>query len=322
MRKIKWGVLGCGGIANKFATSIQPVETAELVACASNTPGKARDFAQKHAIYDAYDNYPALLEREDLDAVYVATTHNFHHENGLAAMEAGKAVLCEKPLATTAAEARSMAAKAKETGCFLMEGMWTRFLPAIQQMKSWIREGRIGEVKTLRATFAIGFPFDPDHRLYNPDLAGGALLDAGIYPVSLASFLMEEQPEAIAALAEIGQTGVDEQTNAVFRYRKGRMAILGCAVSSPSENRVEVIGTAGRIVIPAQFIGATEVELHQPDGEQTMKRIPFQAKHGFTPEIRAVTDDLLAGRRENEVMPIAETVAVAETLDRILAQIH
>ncbi len=321
MKSTRWGILGCGSIAVKFMHSMKLVSDGEVVACASRTPGKAAAFASEHGVPNDYDSYEALLDCDDVDAVYIATTHNFHLENCLLALEARKAVLCEKPLATNAEECRQIVAKARESDCFLMEGMWTRFLPAIRQMMTWIEAGEIGSLKMLRADFCIRMPFDPEHRLFNPELAGGAQLDTGIYPVSLASMVMGQQPEQVVALAEIGTTGVDEQTVSIFRYPEGRMAMLSCAVSSPSENRVEIAGTAGRIVIPELFLAAEEVELHRFNQEVIRMRLPFDRAAGFSYEIKAVHEALQQGLKECGLMPLEETLAIAETTDRILAQL-
>lgn len=321
MRKIKWGILGCGGIAHKFAGSLASVEDGELVACASRTPGKAEEFSREMVVPQAYSAYERLLSETELDAVYVSTTHNFHCENVLLALSMGKHVLCEKPLGVHANESRKMSALAQEKGLFLMEGMWTRFLPAVQQMKRWLDDGKIGKVKILRATFSIEKPFEPEHRLFNPDLAGGALLDTGIYPVSLASFIMGKQPERIAVLAEMAPTGVDQATLMNFSYADGGMAQLGCGINARSENRVEIVGEKGRIVIPESFLAAKSVEMYRADGTQIKKYHPFKDAEGFRFEIEAVHQALNHGRGESAVMPQAETIAIAETMDRVLKEI-
>ncbi len=321
MKKIKWGILGCGHIAHKFAQSLASMEGGELVACASRTSGRAEAFAKEESVPDFFDSYEAMFAEMDLDAVYVATTHNFHLENVLLALEAGKAVLCEKPLGVNATESREMAKVAKEKGLFLMEGMWTRFLPAIQQMKTWLDAGEIGKVKMLRASFSINKPFDPLHRLYNPELAGGALLDVGIYPVSIAGFIMGAQPERISVLANLAETGVDETTLMNFGYKNGAMAQLSCGIQSPSENRLEIVGEKGRIVIPEHFLGAKDVELHREGGSQEKHHLPYPIPQGFRFEILAVHAALRAGEIECAVMPLAETVALAETMDKVLEKI-
>lgn len=321
MKKTKWGIIGCGGIAHKFANSLASVDEGELVACASRTLGKAETFAREFSGPQAFSKYESMLSEVDLDAVYIATTHNFHCENVQLALSRGKHVLCEKPLGVNAEESKKMSATAKQNELFLMEGMWTRFLPAIQQMKKWLDDGEIGKVKMLRATFSIQKPFDPQHRLYNPDLAGGALLDVGIYPVSFASFVMGKQPDRMAVLANRAPTGVDQTTLMNFGYADGAMAQLGCGITSPSENRAEIVGEKGRIVIPGHFLAAKDVELYRADGSQEKKHLPFKDAEGFRFEIEEVHQVLRKEKRDSAVMPQAETLAIAETMDRVLLEI-
>ncbi len=295
------------------------VPEGEVVACASRTPGKAERFAAECGVPAFYEGYEELLALPEVDAVYVATTHNFHHENVMMCLAQGKAVLCEKPLAVSADQAWEMINRAREKNLFLMEGMWTRFLPAIRQMKTWLDAGEIGALKMLRANFCIQAGFNPQGRLFNPDLAGGALLDAGIYPVSMASYVMGEQPETVKALADIGDTGVDEQSVYAFRYSGNRMALLSSAVTSGSENRVEISGTEGRIVIPALFLASEEVQLHRNNRESICMRLPHNGPQSFSYEIEAANRAIRAGETECAEMPLDESLAIAETMDRILA---
>ncbi|WFB35870.1 Gfo/Idh/MocA family oxidoreductase [Kiritimatiellota bacterium B12222] len=319
MNKVKWGILGCGGIAHKFARSLAVVSTGDLVACASQTPGKAEAFAQCEKVPLFYDSYEALLVDSKVDAIYVATTHNFHVENVLLALAHGKAVLCEKPLGVNAEESQSMAAAANVKGLFLMEGMWTRFLPAHQQLKRWLDAGVIGEVQMLRANFCIQKPFEPEHRLYNPALAGGALLDVGVYPVSFASFVMGEAPERIAVLADMAPTGVDQTTLMSFAYARGAMAQLSCGITAASENRAEIVGTLGRIILPERFHGADTIERVMTDGHQEKLEYPYEDATGFRYEIEAVHVCLRQGQTHCALMPTSESVEIAQTMDRVRA---
>lgn len=317
MKPIRWGIIGCGGIAHKFAKSMQVVDTGDVVACASRTPGKAAAFASAQGLPAAFDNYEALVESPEVDAVYIATTHNYHHENIKLALEAGKAVLCEKPITVNTSEAREVAALARQKGLFLMEGMWTRFLPVIRKVRAWLDEGAIGEIRTLRADFCIDVIKDPKHRIYNPDLAGGALLDAGIYPVSMASFVMGEQPERVTALAHMGETNVDESTGALFGYENGQLALLSCSVNSGSANRLEIAGTQGRIEIPGNFLSADRAVLSPKKGDPVRHETPFKAEHGFSFEIAAANTAIAGGQIEHDVIPLDESVAIMATMDRI-----
>jgi predicted dehydrogenase len=273
-KEIKWGILGCGGIANKFAESTRAVDGAMVIAAASRTPGKAAAFAKKHQIEQSYSDYDELLSNKDVDAVYVATTHNFHYENTREALLANKPVLCEKPFTVNAMEMKVLIALAERQQVFLMEGMWTRFLPAIVQLRRWLAEDLIGSIKQIRATFGFYFPFDPDHRLFNPDLAGGALLDVGIYPLSFAKMVMKQKPVEVKAMGEIGATGVDHQSSYLLKYESGCLAFLNAAVNAWTVSRAEVIGTKGRITIPENFSNAKEVWLEVKDRAPIKKKFP------------------------------------------------
>lgn len=319
MEATRWAILGCGGIAGKFARSLAAVSDGELVACASRTRGKARAFAEEHGARRWYERYEDLVADGEVDAVYVANTHNFHCETALLAMRAGKAVLCEKPLAPTAAEARQMVDCSRESGVFLMEAMWTRFLPAVRQGLSWIREGRIGEVKLVQADFGVRFPWDPEARIFNPDLAGGVLWDLGVYPVSLVSAIMGEQPETLCSLAHRGETGVDEQSACLFRYGGGALAVLSVSGISESTTRAEISGTRGKVIFPEKFLNAQEVELQEENGARRRLRLPFAEAEGFRFEIEAVHASLGEGALESTLMPQAESLAIAGTVDRIRA---
>lgn len=316
---IRWGIIGCGRIAGKFCASMDIVPSGRITACASRTPGRAREFAQQNNIPNPFDDYQSMLECGLVDAVYVATTHNFHHANMMLCFEHGKAVLCEKPLTISAEQTAEVIAKAREKHCFLMEGMWTRFLPSIQKMRRWLKDGRIGDLKMLRADLCFRAPHNPKDRLLNPDLAGGAYLDLGIYPVSMASDVMGRQPERIQVIADIGTTGVDEQTACLFDYGDGRMALLSFSLVSRSQNRMEIVGTDGMIIAPEQFLRARKIELHI--GEKvTIEDLPFPEEKGFCFQIEAVHEALARGEIECAVMPLDETLAIAKTMDAIRDQ--
>ncbi len=258
-KTINWGILGCGGIANKFAESAAVVDGVKVIAAASRTPGKAEGFAEKHSIKEYYSGYAELLKNDEVDAVYVATTHNFHYLNVKQVLEANKPVLCEKPFTVNAREMKSLMTLAEHKQLFMMEAMWTRFLPAVEQVRMWLAEDIIGTIKQIRATFGFRFPFDPNHRLYNLDLAGGAVLDAGIYPLSFANMVMRQKPVEVKALGEIGSTGADEQSSYILKYESGCLALLNSTVNAPVASRAEVIGTKGRLTIPKDFLNAQEV---------------------------------------------------------------
>lgn len=321
-KAVVWGVIGCGGIAeSRFVPGITAARGNVLSAVASRSPGKAEDFARRNGIHGYYQSYEELLSRKEIDAVYIATTHNFHYENVKLALEYGKHVLCEKSFTVNADEARKLIRMARERKLFLMEGMWTRFLPAIIQLREWIKTGRIGEVLQVRANFGFSIDVSPRHRLLNPDLAGGALLDAGIYPLSFASMVMEDKPQFIHAVGEKGSTGVDIHSAYLLKYPKNKIALLSSAVGVDLNNRADILGTKGHITVPAPFHRACRVELYAANEDPLVQEFPPVAQDGFKYEIEAASSAIRSGETESAVMPLDETLLIMSTIDTIKKQL-
>jgi len=320
-KTIRWGILGCGDIARKFAASAERVAGTDITAAASRTPGKAASFAAEFGIPRHYDNYNQLLEDDEVDAVYVATTHNFHYDNVREVLEAGKHVLCEKPMTVNGREMKILSELAADKKLFMMEAMWTRFLPCMVYVRRLLKEGLLGEIRQVRATFGFQFPFNPDHRLYNLSLAGGALLDAGIYPLSFAHMVMKEKPAEIRSLAQIGTTGVDEQSMYLFKYKSGALAVLSSCVNAPVVSRAEIIGTKGRIIIPDKFLAGVDVFLELKGEDRVVSSFDFDDKTGFSYEIEAASESIRKGEVENKIMPVSDSLALMETIDVIKDQL-
>ena len=318
--KIRWGILGTGTIAHKFADALKAVPDAELSAVGSRAQRTADVFGDEFDVPRRHESYQSLAEDPEVDAIYVSSPHPMHCENTLLCLNADKPVLCEKPFALNAREAESMVQCARGRGLFLMEAMWTRFLPAIAQVRQWIADGAIGVVRNMTADFGFRANFNPEGRLLNPALGGGALLDIGVYIVSLASMVYGEQPERIAALADIGTTGVDEQTTMAFRYDSGAMAALSCAVRTDTPRAVSILGTRGNIRIPAPFYDAYAVTLNV-DGEEPVTVEPARVENGFKYEIEEAGRCLREGRLESAILPLDETLAILGTLDAVRAEI-
>jgi len=316
--KIRWGILATGGIAGKFAEDLRHVPDAEAVAVGSRTRESAEAFAGRHGIPRAYGSYEELVRDPDVDIVYVASIHPAHAEHVLLCLEAGKAVLNEKPFTVNAGEAERLIRTARGRGLFLMEAMWTRYLPAIRKVREWIADGRIGEVRSMNAAFGFCAPHDPDGRLLNPHKAGGALLDVGIYPVSFASMVFGRQPERIAARARIGETGVDEHNAMLFSYPGGRTATLQSAVRLQLDNHCDIYGTKGKIHIP-QFWMAREAVLETSSGET--ERFAYDGpRTGYAFEAEEAGRCLREGLTESPDMPLDETLAIMRTMDEIRRQ--
>ena len=315
---IRWGILAAGRIAGSFVEDLRHVPDAEAVAVGSRTREYAEAFAKKHGIPRAYGSYEELVRDPDVDIVYVASIHPGHREHVMLCLEAGKAVLNEKPFTVNAAETEQLIREARSRKLFLMEAMWTRYLPAIRKVREWIADGRIGDIRSMNAFFGIKGPDDPTGRHLDPHKAGGALLDVGVYPVSFASMVFGRQPERIASHAYIGRTGVDEHNAMLFSYPDGRTATLQSAVRLQLNNHCDIYGTKGKIHIP-QFWMAKEAVLETEDGQK--ERFVYDGpRFGYAFEAEEAGRCLREGLTESPVMPLDETLAIMRTMDEIRRQ--
>jgi dihydrodiol dehydrogenase / D-xylose 1-dehydrogenase (NADP) len=315
-KQIGWGILGPGAIATKFVTDLRQLDDARLLAVGSRSLDRASAFAETHDFERAYGSYAELVGDADVDVIYVATPHPFHCESTLLCLEHGKAVLCEKPMGVHAGQVGDMIASAREHGVFLMEAMWTRALPVIRQVRQWLEEGRIGQVRMLTADFGFRTRWNPGARLLNPALAGGALLDVGVYTVALASMVFGMPPAEIRALAHRGETGVDEQTGMLFGYDGGALALLSCAVRTTTPHVARIDGTEGTIEIPA-FWHATQATLRVQGREAVVSTGPV----GYHYEAAEVMACLRAGQTESDLMPLDESLSIARVMGLIRSEI-
>ena len=314
----RWGILAPGTIAHQFARGLRAVPDAELVAVGSRSIERAAAFAHQYDIANVHGTYEALVEDPTVDAIYVANPHNYHRDSAILCLEHGKAVLCEKPFTVSADGAQQILAAARKAGVFAMEAMWTRFLPAMQQARAWIDDGRIGDVRMVDASFAFRGPWEPEGRLLNPKLAGGSLLDVGVYVVSFAYWVTGRNPVSVLSQAHIGETGVDEQATILFRYEDGALARLACGIRTNTQHRAAVYGTEGWIEFPTSFWNGTTAVLHVGDEEQRFER-PHMA-NGYEYEAIEVSRCLAEGKVESEIMPLDETLRIMRTLDVIRGQ--
>ena len=311
---IKWGILGPGKIAHEFVSDFQYVKNSEVVSVASRSLDRATAFAKKFNIKKSYGSYEELYEDPEVEVIYIATPHNFHFEQSLAAMEAGKAVLCEKPIVTRLQDLDILIRKAKEKDVYLMEGMWMYFLPAIKKAQHWLRQGKVGNIKCIKSDFGFPVAFDPNGRMYNPDLAGGTLLDMGIYPVAMANLWLGDSPSELKVAARMAKTGVDADVVATLAYADAT-AILHSSFECRLSNLTHIIGEEGTIVIP-DFWGAKKAQLFK-DGALIDKFEDTDGGRGFRYEIQAVTNDLLSGRKESSVL----SHKVSGSLQKIMTDI-
>ncbi|GAB3140934.1 Gfo/Idh/MocA family oxidoreductase [Amycolatopsis stemonae] len=265
-KPLRWGIMGTGGIAGAFADDLELTGSGVVAAVGSRKAESADVFAGKHGIATRHGSYEALAADPDVDVVYVATPHPLHHANARLALEAGKPVLVEKPFTMNAEEARDLVALARERDLFLMEAMWTRFLPHIRHVRELLPS--LGDVVTVSADHGQWFAEDPGFRLFAPELGGGALLDLGIYPVSFASMVLGT-PERVAAMATPAFTGVDAQMSMLFGYASGAQAVLTCTLSAASPTTASIVGTEARIEIEGPFYAPASFTLIRRAGERT-----------------------------------------------------
>lgn len=316
--KIRWAILGAGNIAKAFVKDFPFMQRAELVAVAASSKAKAQQFALEHQIPQAM-SYQELFDNLEIDAVYIATTHNFHLEQSLACIRSGKAVLCEKPITVNDSQFNMLAAAARENKVFLMEALWTWFLPAIQKARQWIKEGRIGQLKIVQADFSFPSEYNPEGRLYNPQLAGGALLDIGIYPIALTDFLMGRNPDVIVASGSLTSTGVDERVGILLEYGNVS-ATLYASIVARMNNTASLFGTAGRIDIP-EFWKAGHCRLYDTDGQLQDEFIDDRISRGFIFEMQHANDCILAGKTESDIAGFEASKRLQEIMTTVRKQI-
>ncbi|HWB90682.1 MAG TPA: Gfo/Idh/MocA family oxidoreductase [Puia sp.] len=319
MRTTTWGIIGPGKIANKFATALTMVEDARLGAIASRDAGKAREFAAKHGASNVYNDYTALAADPGIDAIYVATPHGFHAEHSILCLQNGKAVLCEKPLALNAGEVEQMIAASQRHNAFLMEAMWTRFLPIMRNIMELVSSGQIGEIKYIRADFGFYAAFDPSGRLFNIRLGGGSLLDIGIYPLFLCLQLLGE-PAKIVAAGRLSPSGSDETCHAILQYPDGANAVISSTLSCQTSLTAEIAGTAGMIRIPTSWYKNDRFEWN-PTGEAPRSVQLEPMVNGFEYQVRECQQCIAQGKIESPSLPHSFSLMMARTMDTIRSQI-
>ena len=316
---VRWGVIGTGGIATDFAAEVAMLDDATIVAVGSRSQDTADRFAAAHGVTRAYPTYEQLVSDAEVDVVYVATPHPGHHAAAMLAIEAGKGVLVEKAFTMDAAEASELVAAARSRGVFLMEAMWTRFLPRIARIHELVAQGAVGQVTQVFADHGQWFEQDASHRLFDPALGGGALLDLGVYPVSFASMVLGT-PATVTAVSDKAFTGVDATTSMLLTYAGGGHAILSCTLTAVGPTTAAIVGTEGLIEITEPFYAAPSFTLTRRDGANESSADPMAGK-GLRYEIAEVGRCRRAGLLESPGMPLDETVAIMATMDEVRRQI-
>ena len=312
---IRWGILGPGYVAGLFATALRATEGHQLRAVGSRRTRRARAFALEHGADRAYGSYRKLVRDPDVDVVYVATPHAMHAEHALLAVGAGKAVVCEKPLCPTEDQAGKVIAAAHASGVFLMEAMWTRFLPVTRQVRQWLRDGAIGDPRLLTCDFGFEVGFDRRSRLFDARLGGGSLLDVGVYTLSMAALTFDREPQHVTAQADLAATGVDEECAVELAFEDGSRAELMSTFRRTTSHVARIQGTQGRITVPS-FWQATTATLERPGEEELVVSRPFRV-NGYEYEIEEVGRCLAAGLLESPELPLGESLGIVRVMDQV-----
>lgn len=315
--RLNWGILGLGKIAHHFCKDLALVSDARLCAVASRSEQKAIEFASQYGAQKHYADYESLLSDSDVDIIYIATPHHLHYHYAELAMMSGKHVLCEKPLTLNLAQSRKLHGIASSVGVFLMEALWSRFNPALQQVMHKVRAGEIGEVKYLHSTFSFFREFDPSSRLFNPKLAGGSILDVGIYPLFL-SYIIMGVPDRISSKGILHTNGVDLQATARLDYAQGSAQIM-CGLLTDCSMVSEIYGSNGRISIHDRWHETTGYTIHR-DGLATDYQVEKRGK-GYTHEIMHCHDCIDRGLLQSDVWSHKDSEALMAMMDTVRSQV-
>ena len=312
-RNIRWGIIGLGKIANKFATDLASIKNVELVAVASRNIQNANNFAEKHNAKKAYSSYEELAKDSNVDAVYIATPHSFHKEHAILCLQNKKAVLCEKPFAMNLSEVTEMIEAAKENNVLLMEALWSFFLPHFTYVLDLVKSEKFGKLKSLEADFGFHTPYNTDSRLFKKELGGGSLLDIGIYPIFAALATLGE-PDAIDASATFFENGADASCDMVFQYKNAKATLKSTLLEeTPS---IAILKFEKAIVkLNRQFHQSSSITIIQNNTEEI---INFDFKTiGYNYETEHFNNLLRAGEKESNMMTFEFSKNLINTLDKV-----
>jgi predicted dehydrogenase len=319
-RPVRFGVVGTGGIASSFTTDLQLLDDAVVSAVGSRSQASADRFGDAHGIARRHASYADLVDDPEVDVVYVATPHPGHHDAAMLAVAAGKAVLVEKPFTMDALAAAEVVEAARRQGVFAMEAMWTRFNPQMVRIRELLAAGTLGEVVTVSADHGQWFEADAEHRVFAPALGGGALLDLGIYPVSLASMVLGS-PDVVTARSSKAFTGVDAQTSVILDYVGGAQSVLTTTLLARSQNRATIVGTQARVEVDAVWYQPSSLTVISRDEEVLERFDEPRTGNGLRHQVAEVVRCLRAGETESPVLPLDETLSIMRTMDEIRRQI-
>lgn len=318
MNKIRWGILGCGRIARKFASDLAYVPDAMLMAVGSRSKEAAASFVTEYPARHVHHSYDALASDPEVDVIYIASPHALHYEHTMLCLEHNKPVLCEKAFALHALQAKEMIEKARSRKVFLMEALWTKFMPHYQLLVNKVREGHLGEIRNVLVNFGFAPTPPVPQRLFDPALGGGSLLDIGIYNVFMALSILGK-PDHIEAHMSPAATGIDEQCSILFRYDNGAMASLFSSFSTNLATEADISGREGRIRLTSRFYEPSTTVEYYPGRVDSRQILTFDKEPGwgYYYEVRHVQECLRLGLTESTIMTHDDTLTLMETLDTI-----
>ncbi len=318
---MNWALIGVGNIAELFMQSLIWVEEVNVVAAYGRNKERLHRFCDRWGIQNRYTDYTALYEQNDIEVVYLATPHIVHYRHAVSALEHGKHVLCEKPMAMSREETRMLSEAARQNDVFLMEAMWTRFFPANIWLQKFTESGRFGRPLNVNAEFSFAYPYDPDYRFFRKDLGGGCMRSAGIYPLAYASMIFGCVPCRISAFGEM-RNGVDVRTTAILQFpgEHGRTAQLYTGFQGQSQCMANIAFEKGNVLIP-DFIHPSRVIVTDLDGHREEMLFPYEGP-GLHYEIRHAMECIRAGHKESEIMPLEESIEIAGITDLIYQELE
>ena len=318
MEILRWGILSTGRIADWFCSDFHMVKGAELAAVCSRKLETAQSFAKHFDIPRAFGSYEELLAEPDIDCIYIGTPHTLHIDNAKAALNAGKAVLCEKPLTVSAKECQELITAAETANTYLMEAMWTYFLPAMQKAKRWCENGKIGDIIHVKTDFGYPLPYHPQQREYDAKYGGGCLLEMGVYPIAISSYFVDGDVKVVEAVGSKAPNGVEDDVTAILEIGDVT-ATIGTSFRARLRNAAHIIGTDGYIVIPDAF-RCHECYLYKID-DCIDHFVADRNTRGYEFQAISMSDDLRRGKTQSSTMPHAKSLQFQKTIDDIKSRL-
>lgn len=320
MTNYNWGIIGPGSIANKFAEALVKSNQGKLLAIASRSVERGQEFAKRFGVERVYSQYAELMADPNIDIIYIATPHSHHFQIAKQCLEVGKNVLLEKPLTINAAQTRILIDLAQIKGVLFQEALWSRFMPCFAQVKAWLHAGKIGQLQYIQSDIGFAFGGKPEHRLNNPLLAGGALLDLGVYSISISQFLLEQVPDRVQAISHLGSSGIDEHTQVNMHFPCGKLSQFSCSIKAQCSNSMTLVGDLGRIHLPEHFWVGEQAQLWCEGKLIETLKFPHQV-NGFEYQIEESMACIAQGKVCSDLMSHKDSLAVMRVMDEVRRQI-